>query len=47
MINLEDMESEEEIQELKLLLYEAIDMLDDNKAIFALFEKQHYYKFKS
>jgi RNA binding exosome subunit len=41
------MDKDEEIQQLKLLLEEAVEMLDDNKVMFALFEKQHYYRFKA
>jgi hypothetical protein len=41
------MENSKEIEHLRLFIAEAVEMLEDIKQKFGLFEKQRYHKFKS
>lgn len=41
------MENTQEAQQLRQYLAEAVEMLDDLKPKFALFEKQRYFRFKA
>jgi hypothetical protein len=41
------MENLKEVEQLRLFMAEAVEMLEDIKQKFGLFEKQRYFKFKS